>query len=196
LELTLNYQDPAVENLEICESCKNTIIPFYLLKLKFDEGNLLQQQQHANPYEYQNHPNVTNYTEDDEMSQFMNIKQEFDSTVETGSYEEEEPVSPKPKKKKTRPDRIVWIGKQDFLSYEEAIEYVKSLKIWSVKHTKPMSKSGEKRQYFRCNLVPKAQPRQCSAVIALVTKANGSTAMLHSAEAHDHSKICRQLQTE
>lgn len=145
-------------------------------------------------HNYQENSYAADDTEDHEIEQITNIKQEFDS-VETGVYvESETPIEPK--KKKSRPNRIQWVQKKEFSSSEEAIEHVKTQKIWSVKHTKPMSKSGEKRQYFRCNLVPKAQPRQCSCVMALVTKSDGSTVMLQSVQAHDHFKIKGELKTE
>jgi hypothetical protein len=125
----------------------------------------------------------------------VQIKQEFDS-VETDSYKETDPPPPENKKRKRRPARIQWKERQEFASSDEALEYVKLQKIWSVKHTKPVSKSGEKRQYFRCNLVPKAQTRQCSSVMALVTRSDGSTVMLQSVQPHDHSEIVNNPKTE
>lgn len=188
LESTLNYQSPTEDNLEICTTCKDTIIPFYLIKIKYDEACQIPE----NTYNDYQENSTADYTESDDLGQ-LTIKQEFDDdTIEAGVYQ----TPLEPKKKKKRPERIQWNERQNFLSADEAIEFVRSQKIWSVKHTKPVSKSGEKRQYFRCNLVPKAQARQCSAVMALVTKSDGSTLMLQSAQDHDHFKIKHELKTE
>lgn len=181
LESTLSFQIPAEEDLQICESCKNTIIPFYLLKIKFEES--------CQPSEIPFEVNHSGEKFSHEEVQFPLIKQELD-TLETESYKESEQETTKPaQKRRRRPERIQWKEKKEFASSEKALEFIKSQKIWSIKHTKPVSKNGEKRQYFRCNLVPKAQPRQCSSVMSLVTKSNGSTIMLQSVQPHDHSQI-------
>lgn len=190
LESTLSFQVPAEENLQICESCKNTIIPFYLLKMKFEESC----QPSEIPFEV-NHHSGEKFSHD-EAQQFPVIKQEFD-TLETENYKESEQDTIKtPQNRRRRPERIQWKEKKEFASSEKALEFIKSQKIWSIKHTKPVSKSGEKRQYYRCNLVPKAQPRQCSSVISLVTKSNGSTIILQSVQPHDHSQISHNHKTK
>lgn len=185
LESTLNCQNLIGDDLELCEPCKNTIIPFYLLKLKLDEANQLPETRKK--YREQS-IDLLATNETDQIS-FVKLEAMEDVSCEESVDGWQETSFAEPKKKKSRPNQYDWVEKKVFQNSDEATEFIKAQKIWSVKNTKPPCKNGEKRQYYRCNQVPRSQSHQCPCVATLVTKSDGSIVFLQTTEAHDHSQM-------
>lgn len=179
LESTLNFKDDNPGDiLDICEACKETIVSFFLLKQKFKMNQPRARNEHQDPF------SATAALPEPEFNKSIIIKKEhFDD--DCSDFEDQPAVK---LEKPGTGTRTGWLQKQSFPSHKEAFSFIKSKKIWSIKQTKEPSKKGERRRYYRCNLVPKTG-KQCSAVILLRLQADGVAVMFCSKSGHSHNQI-------